>query len=91
MSIRAYRLNKIEYEVMPTFNLTHNEKLVDFLDLFGQLSCDTGFVDISVDKVRDALENYNDLELDPYIISNFEKDLLWAQTNKEDYITYYVF
>ena len=32
MSVRAYRVNKIDYEQEDSFNLWHDDELVEFLD-----------------------------------------------------------
>ena len=32
MSVRAYRINKIDFDKSETFNLWHDEKLVKFFD-----------------------------------------------------------
>ena len=92
MSVRAHRINKVEYNG-ESFNLWHDKELVDFLDtedrLFDQLNEDgCGFAEISVETLKKALAELN---LRPERREAIEADVKWAKERGEDWILYYLF
>ncbi len=92
MSVRAYRINKINYENEETFNLWHDEELTDFFEkegLFETLNEGSGITELSVETLKNALKEIKDLPND--IIKSLKKDIVWAKKNNEDYIQYYCF
>lgn len=92
MSVRAYRINKIDYENDSSFNLWHDEKLMNFLDenygCYDTLIEGTGIMDLQVEALEKALENKTELNLDKWIVKMLKKDIKWAK-EKGGYIQYY--
>jgi len=91
MSVRAYRINKIEREKGKSFNLWHDEELVKFLDnetgFFRKLDMDCcGVTEASVEKLKRALE---EVRLEDDVREQIEKDIKWAEANEEEWIQYY--
>jgi len=93
MSIRAYRINNIELEKDPTFNLWHDEEIRNFLysegcfETFGE---ETGQIEVSVETWEKALKEIKGL--DKATKKAIQKDIDWANSKSiEDYILYYCF
>ena len=92
MSVRAYRVNKIEHEKSDTFNLWHDDKLVDFLDsecnFFAGLTNEgTGLVEVPVEALQKALEEK--LELDDELRKALTEDI--EACRDDSYVTYYCY
>jgi hypothetical protein len=98
MSVRARRINKIEYEQGETFNLWHDKKVVTWLqnntEFYDVLTYDLcGVAELPVETVKELISyliHDNDPEYKD-IIEWFEKDIQWAKDNKEDFVRYYCF
>ena len=91
MSVRAYRVTKIEHEQDNTFNLWHDDKLVDFLDsecdfFAGLTNNGTGLVEVPVEALQKAVE---ELELDDELRKALMKDI--EACRDDSYVTYYCF
>ncbi|GAH58348.1 unnamed protein product [marine sediment metagenome] len=91
MSVRAFRVKKIEHEKSDTFNLWHDDKLVDFLDsecgfFVGLTSEGTGLVEVPVEALQKALEK---LELDDELRKAVTEDI--EACRDDGYVTYYCF
>ena len=60
MSVRAYRVNKIDTEKSESFNLWHDEKLTDFFaneyNIFEYMVEGTGLTDLPVEALIEALK-----------------------------------
>jgi hypothetical protein len=92
MSVRAHRIKKIDFEKQETFNLWHDEKLMDFLNehgIYDTLNECCGLTELPVSVLEEAIKEVK--ELDKYTRKAIEKDIAWAKKNKEDYIQYYCF
>jgi len=93
MSVRAYRIDKIEIERGETFNLWHDGELMDFLDSEGCLaslngdSC--GILEVSVEQLERALEEVDNL--DEETKKAIKEDIDWAKRKKGEYILYNCF
>ena len=91
MSVRAYRVKKIEHEESDSFNLWHDDKLVDFLDsecnFFAGLTNEgTGLVEVPVEALQKAVEK---LELDDELKEALKRDI---EAHRDDgYVTYYCY
>ena len=91
MSVRAYRVNKIEHEESDTFNLWHDDKLIDFLDsecgfFAGLTNQGTGLVEVPVEALEEALEK---VEMDDELKEAIKQDI---EARRDDgYVTYYCF
>ena len=93
MSVRAYRINKIDTKENNTFNLWHDNKLKDFFDteygLFESMTEGCGITELPVKALKRALKEVKGLE--KYIKEEIEDDIKWAEKKGEDYIQYYCF
>ena len=88
MSIRAYRINKIDHEQAPSFNLWHNTDFMEFIgDLPGLNDDNSGVTEVSLEQ----LEEYIALHPDDDINKELKADIEWAIANKTDYVQYYCF
>lgn len=68
MSIRAYKVIKMELEENPTLNLWHDERIIDLIDknndwnLLNTLNQDNnGLISIQVKALREVLNNSEEL------------------------------
>jgi hypothetical protein len=89
MSVRAYRINKIEHKKYASFNLWNDEGLTEYiLDRCGCTLNDggDGVIDVSVHILRCALEYIKKLE--PDVRANLKDDIAWAARNNRDWIQY---
>ena len=91
MSVRAYRVNKIEHEEVNTFNLWHDDKLMDFLDnecdfYSGLTQGGSGLVELPIEALQEALEK---VEMDEELREAIRKDIEACQV--DGYVTYYCF
>ncbi|TET41596.1 MAG: hypothetical protein E3J60_04135 [Dehalococcoidia bacterium] len=89
MSVRAYRVTKIEHEESDSFNLWHDDKLVDFLDreydFFAGLTNEgTGLVEVPVEALQEALEK---VDMDKELKEAIQKDI--EACRDDGYVTYY--
>ena len=94
MSVRAYRVIKIECAQPNSFNLWHDDKLVNFLDreygFFEGMNEGGGLTEVPVEGLREALAN-PELELDEYIIEALKRDIEAADQEGDEYIQYYCY
>ena len=90
MSIRAYRVIKIEYEKIASFNVSHDEKLRDFFDteynFFSSLNADgCGMVELPVEALEEALQ---EVEVEDDVREALKKDIEAARKAGDEYVTY---
>ena len=89
MSVRAYRINKIESEQNASFNLWHDTELMEFLEsngMYNTLNDDgNGTIEIPVHVLEKAVET---LTLEDYTKEAILKDIAWAKEQKAEYIMY---
>jgi len=90
MSVRAYRVIKVEHEPTDTFNLWHDDKLVDFFDreygFYETLNEGNGLTELPVEALQRAIK---ELELDPDVKQALQRDIEACQA--DSYVTYYCF
>lgn len=93
MSVRAYRVIKIERAENPSFNLWHDDRIIDFLDEHEerQVSYDLGEsggqIEVSVSTIKKLLKQ-KEIQLDEYHIKAFKDDIAFAKSQNDDYILY---
>ena len=82
MSVRAHRILKVEYAPNPSFNLWHDEKLINFLDtqndsgFFSQMNENGGgVVNIEASVIKEAIEKAAELELDEDTVEQLKADV----------------
>jgi hypothetical protein len=94
MSIRAYRVIKIEHAQPNSFNLCHDDKLVNFLErnygFLEGMNEGGGLTEVPVEGLREALAN-PELELDEDAIEALKRDIEAADREGEEYIQYYCY
>jgi hypothetical protein len=97
MSVRAYRVNKIDAEQDDTFNLWHDDdaKLKEFLfadDVWEALNDDgCGLIELPVWKLKEAVKKHKALKITDYTLKNLKNDIKWAEKKDEEYIQYYCY
>ena len=97
MSVIARRIIEIKTETeYNSFNLWHDEKLMDFLDteadFFNQLTSDgTGVSEASVEVLENAVSKAVELKLDNETVANLKKDIAWAKAHDEEFVQYYCY
>jgi hypothetical protein len=101
MSVRAYRINKIDFEKSETFNLWHDEFVRDFFEsegFFENFSDSGGIGDISVEALKDLsilltkkIEKEENKEYWQSLKKSIDKDIKWAEERDEEYVFYYCF
>lgn len=90
MSVRAYRINKIEQETNPSFNLWHDTELMDLFEgadgFYNGLNQDgNGTVEIPVSLLETALA---DLNLNEHTKKALLADVAWAKNKGQEFIMY---
>ena len=93
MSRRAYRINSINVEQSESFNLSHDEILLDLLDkdinIYDNLNSDgSGIIDIPVEILNKVIKS---IRLDNDLKKSLKKDIKWTKDNNKDYLQYYCF
>jgi len=92
MSVRAYRIIKIEHARPNTFNLWHDCKLVEFFDkeygFFETLNEGTGLTDLPIEALERALA---EVPMDEELKGALQKDIETCREESEDYVRYYCF
>ena len=94
MSVRAYKIIRKELEDNPSFNLWHDEKLVDYLaentDFYGLLNDEgTGTTELEVAEIKKIIKQSKQLELDKETVEQLKKDI--EGLNDNDWIEYECF
>ena len=91
MSVRAYRVKKIDHERDNTFNLWHDDKLMEFLDseygfYEGLTSNGTGLVELPIEALQEALGK---VEMDKELKEAIQNDI--EACRDDGFVTYYCF
>lgn len=90
MSVRAYRVIEIRQEQADTFNLYHDEKLVEFFDreygFFEKLNEGTGLVELPVEALERAL---SEVPMDEEVKLALQTDIEACRGN--GYVLYYCY
>lgn len=84
MSVRAYRVNKIEYREEPTFNLWNDDKTYSIVEPY--LNEGGEHFEVSVDDIERWI---NEDEVSEPAKEQFKKDLDWAKKHNKDFILYH--
>lgn len=88
MSVRAYRVNEVIRQESESFNIWHDDELIDFLghELSNQMNEDgAGMVYIAVDTLEKALK---EVKLHVYMKKALKEDIAWAKANDVDFVRY---
>lgn len=94
MSVRAYRVNKLEWENRATFNLWHDKEIIEWLEnntsFYDGLNsdCSSGITELSISDIERMIK---DLNLDEDQIELLKKDIEFAKKNGYTYVQYYIF
>ena len=91
MSVRAYRVKKIDYATPNSFNLWHDDELVKFFDekygLYESLTEGEGFTYLPVEALERAIV---ELDLEDYTVEALKKDIEADKANN-GWVQYYCF
>ena len=91
MSVRAYRVKKIDYVTPNSFNLWHDDELVKFFDegygLYESLTEGNGLTCLPVEALERAIAG---LDLEDYTVEALKKDIEAGKANS-GWIQYYCF
>ena len=92
MSVRAHRILKVEYAKNPSFNLWHDEKLINFIDthndlgFYEQMNANGGgVVCVETSVIKDAIEKAVELELDEDTVEQLKADIEASENGSIDY------
>lgn len=95
MSVRAYRINKIEREETPTFNLWHDQEFMDFIDdasdrdIMHALNEDGGGqIEISVEALEKAIAEFDFGTTGEGNKEQIQADIDFAKKVGDDYLLY---
>ena len=92
MSIRAYRVIKIETAQPNSFNLYHDSDLVDFFDreygFYEHITEGTGLTELPVEALERAIA---EVPMDEELKEALLKDIEACRAKKEAYVQYYCF
>ena len=89
MSVRAYKIKKIEAESSSSFNLWHSTIFVSKLGVYSQLNKDdSGLAYVSVKDLQKYSEEYKET-LEDYEIKQIKQDIKEAKKYNEKYILYW--
>lgn len=94
MSVAAHRQVKVKFADYNSFNLTGDQKLVEYLDqtdggFYAQLTGGgTGYVVVGLDVLRGAIRKAKALGLDQDTVKHLKADLAAAKKDGEDSVTY---
>lgn len=92
MSIRAYRVIKKEVASQNTFNIWHDDEIIDFLnkkedkEVTANLGENGGEFEVSVDTLEELLES--GIVKEEYQIKAIKADIAFAKKHKDAYILY---
>lgn len=93
MSVRAYRVITRDVADDSSFNLWHDQKVMDYLeeqpDVHINLTDDGGgTIEIPRSILEVMLKKAKKLELDEYHIKAMKSDIVFAKKHKDDYVLY---
>jgi len=95
MSVRAYRIKRIDYCQSESFNLWHHSKLTEFLQdeysIFDNLNEGSGIFEIPTSILKKAVKQAKRLELENWVVKQLEKDIEWGDIKNSGYVSYYCF
>ena len=90
MSVRAYRVEEIRFVKDSSFNLWHDDKLIEFLDgecgLFETLPNGSGLTEVPIEVLEKAIKTLN---LDGELVKALKQDI--EACRDDGYVTYYCF
>lgn len=88
MSVRAYKIKKIDHNNEPTFNLWHNEEIWDLLDLANSSGLNDdgcGIITIMKSEAEEAVANVKN----PQSFAVLQKII--EDCGDKDYVEYYCY
>jgi len=95
VSVRAHRILSVEYAPETSFNLYHDEKLIDFLQhendlgFYDQMNGDGGGkITVNIEALQKAIDQAKELELDEVTVRVLGEDIAAAKVHNEDYVDY---
>ena len=88
MAIRAYRVKRIDTESSPTFNVWHEDNIVQYLGLYEKFdSGGGGLVGTDIENIENMLnDKERGFDIDPQTELALKRDILIEQANNNNYI-----
>jgi len=87
VGVSLHRVNSIDFEIQPTFNVNDTE-IIDLIeDEFGKWYCQAGYK-LSVDDLNLLILKLKDS--DPMAAASFKRDKLWAELHRTKWVLYTV-
>lgn len=90
MSARAYRINNIDREDNPSFNIWHDKNLMDFLEENDAIVTEE-IIEVNVLALKKAIEQAEKLKLEEYVIEAIKADIKWAEKINDTFVKYFYF
>ena len=95
MSVRAYKIKKLQFEKIESFNITHDDEIVEWLERNGNLDpldldgC--GIIEISKEDFLKMKEDLKDSQNEntKEALKSIEDDFI--KSSMPDYVMYYCF
>lgn len=92
MSVRAYRIIKKEIADQPSFNLWHDDELIDFFKDNGEYNESLndnggGEIEVSISALKKALKEFK-WEKDDYRTDAIKEDIAFAKKMNDDWVLY---
>jgi len=92
MSIRAYRIIKIERAEKSSFNMWHDTPFLEWVEDNGDFvdyrnDDGAGTYEVSVETLQKALDDKT-LILEDYIREAIQNDIVFAKVHEDDYVLY---
>lgn len=92
MSVRAHRVNEVEYASSSSFNCSYDTGLFDFLlndirTFDGRNGDGLGIIEVKLELLREALD-HDGLQIDDCTRADVEADMAWAREKGRDYVQY---
>lgn len=88
MSVRAYRIEKIDYTKEPSFNLWHDGGLIKWLELNTDVDLSQEIIRISVDDAKQALK---EAKLEKEVALALKNDIAAEVKRGNDWLEYFCF
>lgn len=93
MSVRAYKIKKIEWEENPSFNLWHDDKLMFLIEKTIDLQLDesgSGYIEIPVETLKEVVPKLKGTKEEDRI-KYLQRDIRQAEANGDSHIEYMCF
>ena len=93
MSVRAYQITYLTYEDTPTFNLWHDDELVQFLEpcIPTSFPYDGGYVEFCTEDLEEALQEAKAKKASRETCETLQRMIAVARTSEFGWVKYWCF